>query len=66
MTDSAVMSFLSVSGRERWKRRGSVGVVVLIDDQSAMASLGQTLLTLRDSLALVSGCGIFRNDLAKL
>ena len=55
VTDSAVMSFLSVGGRERWKGRGSVGVVVLVDDHSTMEGLGQTLLALKDSLALVSG-----------
>ncbi len=50
------MSFLSVSGRERWKGRGSVGTVVLADDHSTMEGLGETLLALKDSLALVSVC----------
>ena len=53
MNDSAVLSFLSVSGKDRWKRRGSVGVVVLVDDHSTLDNLGQTLLALKDSLALV-------------
>ena len=54
VSDSAVLSFLSVSGRERWRRRGSVGTVVLVDDHSTMDSLGDMLLALRDSLAMVS------------
>ena len=54
VSDSAVMSFLSVGGKECWKGRGSVGVVVLVDDHSAADSPGETLLALKDSLALVS------------
>ena len=58
VTDRSVMSFLSAAGKERWKGRGSVKTIVLVDDHSTMDSLvsagdGESplpLLALRDAL----------------
>lgn len=63
VTDKAVLPFLSVAGKEKWRNRGKVKILVLVDDHSTMDSLtphegeGQAppLLALKDVLFKVSG-----------
>ena len=58
-----MLPFLSSAGKERWKNRGKVKVLVLVDDHSTVESLtphqgeGQAppILALKDVLFKVSG-----------
>ena len=64
LSDQVVVSFLSGRAKERWRGRGSVQSVVLVDDCSSLDSLthntvasgtqGTALLLLRDALCKVT------------
>ena len=58
VTDKSATAFLSVAGKERWKARGTVKTVVLVDDHSTSEMLSQQdtgqrplpILALKDAL----------------
>ena len=62
LSDQSVSSFLRPSAKQLWKDRATKKYIVLIDEMSTVEDLGRSdghapILSLRDALCKVSGCG---------